>query len=285
MLALHISFSLRMKVNVGECFGLLSCGAVETACWTLLWEEFLAATSRLLAVCMGADSGFEMKPAVWLTCACAGCLAGFPAGDGWERALTMAAWSEYLLESWCPPRPMKSWESSAVPRPSRSLLPQLGGWASLLSQERTPVSPFLHPRGSREGGRCRNKASVNRRAPSEARLGAEEQPQAYEFFLSLFLCLQLALWWWMLPLSVSPFDSWERITSVLGAWRYRIGEETAAEFKGADAAQLPGPLCSHRVDRLLRRAVQILMWVLRPAFWRSLSPEGATGTSASCPSH
>lgn len=88
---------------------------------------------------------------MWLTCVSAGHSAGFPAGDGWERALTMAAWSESLLESWSPPHLMKSWESSAVLHPSRSLLPQLGGWASLLSQERTPVSPVLPPRALEKG--------------------------------------------------------------------------------------------------------------------------------------
>lgn len=64
-----------------------------------------------------------------------------------------------------------------------------------------------------------------------------------------------------------------------------MGEEAAAEFTVADAAQLPSPPCSRHVDRHLRRAVQSLMWVLRTAFWRGPSPEGAMGTSASCPSH
>lgn len=161
---------------------------------------------------------------VRLTCACAGCVAGFPVDDGWERALTMAAWSEYSSGSWCPPPLTKSWESSAVPHPSRNLLPRLDDSASLPSQGRTPVSALFSPQDPREVGSS-NCWEVKLLQTGELLLkqGLVQRNSCelmiFFFFLPQFVCPQLALWLYTFPLSGSPFHSWEIIISVLGTWR------------------------------------------------------------------
>lgn len=50
---------------------------------------------------------------------------------------------------------------------------------------------------------------------------------------------------------MSSFDSSEIIIAELGAWRYEMRKEEAAELAVTEAAQLPGTLCSQWEDGLL----------------------------------